>query len=61
MRGALCFPSPDGLPLLSQLRVRDVVIDGPKPIAKFARRPGPLTADTIDDLWQVLGTAFPEA
>jgi Nuclease-related domain len=61
VRGALCFPNPDGLPLFNQLRVRGVVIDGPKPIAKLARRPGPLKADTIDNLWQILGTAFPES
>lgn len=61
VRGALCFPNPDGLPLLGQLRVRDVVIDGPKPIAKLARRPGPLNADTINNIWRILGTTFPEA
>ena len=35
--GALCFPDPDGLPLVSGLKVREVVIDGPKRIAKFTR------------------------
>jgi hypothetical protein len=61
VRGALCFPSVDGLPLLSQLSVRNIVIDGPKPIAKLARRPGPLTAERIERLWQQLGRAFPSA
>lgn len=61
VRGALCFPNPDGLPLLGQLRVRDVVIDGLKPIAKLASRPGPLNPDMISHIWQQLGSAFPEA
>lgn len=61
VRGALCFPNPDGLPLFSQLSVRDIVIDGPKPIAKLARRPGPLNADRIDQIWRELGQAFPPA
>jgi len=61
VRGALCFPNPDGLPLFGQLRVREIVIDGPKRIAKLARRPGPLSPDTISVVWQLLGTAFPEA
>ncbi len=58
VRGALCFPYVEGLPRISQLNVRNVVIDGPKPIAKLARRPGPLT-DRIEQLWLQLGRAFP--
>ena len=61
IRGALCFPNPDGLLLLSGLKVREVVIDGPKPIAKFARRPGPLDAEVIRRLWEHLGGALPPA
>jgi hypothetical protein len=61
VRGALCFPNPDGLPLVGQLQVRDVVIDGVKPITKLTRRPGPLNVNTISLVWQLLGTAFPEA
>jgi hypothetical protein len=49
VRGALCFPDPEGLPL-RQLSVRGIVIDGPKPIAKLARRAGPLYADQVDQL-----------
>jgi hypothetical protein len=60
IQGALCFPSPDGLPF-AQLRVREVVVDGPKRIAKLARRPGPLNPETIDQIWQRLASAFPEA
>jgi hypothetical protein len=61
VRGALCFPNPDGLPLFGQLQVRDVVVDGPKPIAKLASQPGPLSSDTISLVWRLLGAAFPEA
>jgi hypothetical protein len=60
VRGALCFPDPEGLPLFSQLSVRDVVIDGPKPIANLARRP-PRNDDQIDQIWRRLGQAFPPA
>jgi hypothetical protein len=61
VRGALCFPNVDGLPLLSQLSLRNIVIDGPKPIAKLARRSGPLSSDRIGQIWQQLGRAFPPA
>lgn len=39
VRGVLCFPNPDGLPLLSQLSVRGIVIDGPKPIQDSPANP----------------------
>jgi hypothetical protein len=47
--------------MFSQLSVRDIVIDGPKPIAKLARRSGPLGVDQIDKVWRRLGQAFPRA
>ena len=61
VRVALCFPNVDGHPLFGQLQVRNVIIDGPKPIATLASRPGPLSPDTINRIWQRLGTPFPEA
>jgi hypothetical protein len=61
IRGALCFPNVDGLPLLSQLAVDDVVIDGPKPIAKLAKRPGLLQPDAVNRLCEELGQRFPPA
>jgi hypothetical protein len=61
IRGALCFPGVDGLPLLKQLSVRDVVIDGPKPLAKLANRPGPLAAEAISALAAELGRLLPPA
>jgi hypothetical protein len=31
VRGALCFPYPDGLPLFKQLTIRGIAIDGTRP------------------------------
>jgi Nuclease-related domain len=61
VRGALCFPDVDGLPLFGQLKVRGVVIDGPKRVAKLARRPGQLDLDAIECLWRQLADSFPKA
>ena len=57
IRGSLCFPDPDGLPL-RQLSVRRIVIDGPKPIAKLARRAGPLSTEQVDQLARQLAALF---
>jgi hypothetical protein len=61
VRGALCFPNPDGLPIFRQLTVREIVIDGPKPVAKLARRAGPLDHEQIDRIRRELASAFPAA
>jgi hypothetical protein len=61
VRGALCFPNVDGLPLFSQLMVRDIVIDGPEPVSKLARRTGTLDHTTINAVWERLGRHFPSA
>lgn len=61
VRGALCFPNPDGLPLFKQLRVRGITIEGPRSITKLARRPGAMSPDQVEALWQHLGRAFPPA
>lgn len=61
VRGAVCFPCPDGLPILRHLEIRGVIIDGPKPIAKLARRPGRLDQGHIESLWRRLDQAFPPA
>ena len=41
VRGALCFPNVQGLPVLAELSVRGVLVSGPRPVAKLARRAGP--------------------
>jgi Nuclease-related domain len=61
IRGALCFPNPDGLPALRSLKIGDVLISGPKPVAKQARRAGPMVSDQIDRLWRHLDGCFPSA
>ena len=60
VRGALCFPDPDGLPL-RQLSMRGIVIDGPKSVAKLARRAGPRSAGQVDEIANQLATLFPVA
>jgi hypothetical protein len=61
IRGALCFIDVEGLPLVRQLHVRDVTIDGPRRVARLASRPGPVNADTIDRVWRLLALQFPPA
>jgi hypothetical protein len=61
VRGALCFPDIDGLPHFRQLAVRDIAIDGPKPVSRLAARPGSLRAEDIDRIWRALGRRFPRA
>jgi len=61
IRGALCFPHVDGLSILTQLSIREIIIDGPKPVAKLARRGGPLDHDAINRIWNHLGHSFPPA
>jgi hypothetical protein len=61
VRGALCFPNVDGLPLLRQLSLREIIIDGPKPVSKLAARPGALAPADIERIWQSLAHAFPPA
>jgi hypothetical protein len=46
---------------LRQVGVRGIVIDGPKPSAKLARRAGLLSADQIDQLAQQLAALFAAA
>ena len=52
IRGALGFAEPDGVPVFGQLSVRGIVIDGPKPVARLARRPGEVSPEAIQSLWR---------
>jgi hypothetical protein len=61
VRGALCFATVDGLPLLRQQSVREILVDGPKPVANLARRSGDLTAAATTRIWTIIGRAFPPA
>lgn len=61
VRGALCVP--DGLALISftELRLHDVLIDGPQTVAFVATRPGPLGREQVRRLAGRLERAFPSA
>jgi hypothetical protein len=61
LRGALCFPNVEGLPLFRQLSVREIVIDGPKPVSKLVARPGMLGPADIERIWRSLAHSFPPA
>jgi hypothetical protein len=59
--GALCMADPTGLPLVKRLKVRDVAIDGPRPIAKLMARPGVLDVAGIERVAAVLNRRLPAA
>jgi hypothetical protein len=61
IRGALCFPDPEGLPMFRRLSVRRVVVDGTKPVARLARRPGPVAPELVERIWRDLALSFPPA
>lgn len=61
IRGALCFPEPGGLTLVRRLNVRGVLIDGPKPVARMAARPGAARHDEIEGAHRALRSSFPPA
>jgi hypothetical protein len=61
LRGALCLADVNGLPLLRSLSVNGITIDGPRPVAKLARRTGPLTPEQVQALWQRLARVMPAA
>ena len=61
VRGALCLP--DGLSLIAfaELRLHDVLIDGPQTVAFVASRPGAIAAPQVERLAERLARAFPPA
>ncbi len=59
LRGALCLPRADGLPLIRRLEPRGVLVDGPKRVARLAHRAGELAADERDLIAARLAAAFP--
>ena len=61
IRGALCFADTDGLPWFRSLSVDGIVVDGPKPVAKLARRAGPLTSEQVEAWWARLDRRLPVA
>jgi hypothetical protein len=61
LSGALCFVDGAGLPLFGQLRMRDVVVDGPKSIAKLIARVGPLAREDRARIADALREGLPAA
>jgi hypothetical protein len=61
IRGALCFPNGDGLPPFAGLKVREIIVDGTKAVAKLASRPGSLDSEGIERIRKYLCSSFPPA
>ena len=61
VRGALCMADVDGLPMLGHPCVDGIAIDGPRHVAKIARRSGSQSVADIERLATLLGRAFPVA
>lgn len=61
VRGALCFPNVDGLPLFGQIEIRGIIVDGPKPVARLAARPGGLEQALVERVVGHLAQALPPA
>lgn len=59
--GALCFPNVDGLPLLGQIEIHGIIVDGPKRVGRLAARPGTLDAHVVQRIWGHLARALPSA
>jgi len=59
--GALCFPNVDGLPWIRRVEIRGILVDGPKPVARLAARPGSLEPDAVQRVSDYLARAFPPA
>lgn len=61
VRGALCFPNVNGLPLVGQIEIRGIIVNGPKPVAGLAARPGTLERATVERVLGHLAQALPPA
>jgi hypothetical protein len=63
VRGALCYPNIDALPLLGQLRARNgtLIIDDPRGVAKLARRAGALGQGDVQRIAEQLALRLPQA
>lgn len=61
VRGVLCMAAVDGLPMLGHPCVDGIAIDGPRHVAKIARRAGDHSDADVERLATLLGRAFPVA
>lgn len=61
VRCALCFAEVEGLPWFQRLELEGVLIDGPRRVAKLARRPGPLGEEQVHRIVRLLAGSLPAA
>ena len=61
VRAALCFVDTAGLPLLGRLTPRGILVDGPRGVARLAKRPGPSHATATRAIVALLESTFPPA
>ena len=61
IEAALAWSNHEALPLLRALRLKGVLIDGTRRVAKLASRPGPLSVAEADQLAALLGERLPPA
>lgn len=61
VRCALCFADTDGLPWFSHLELEEVAIDGPRQVARLARRPGSLSDAQVQQIARLLIANLPAA
>ncbi len=61
VRGALCFPNVDGLPLFGQIEIRGIIVNGPQRVARLAARAGGLEQALVERVIGHLAQALPPA
>jgi hypothetical protein len=61
VRGVLCMADVDGLPMLGHPSVDGIAVDGPRHVARIARRAGSLTEADVARIASSLARAFPLA
>lgn len=61
VRGALCMVDVGALPTFGHLNVDGIAVDGPRHIAKVAKRPGSRTRDEVQRIATTIAQAFPPA
>ena len=52
------LPNVDGLPLFGQIEIRGIIVNGPKPVARLAARPGTLGQTVVERVLSHLAQAL---
>lgn len=55
------FPNVDRLPPFGQIEIRGIMVNGPKPVARLAVRPGTLAQTVVERVLGHLAEALPPA